>query len=142
MMFIKRNNRKKAAAFTIIELIVSIVIIGILASIAVVSYPGIKKQMTISQMNADLRTAATQLSRDFAKNGKYPDTKEESGDGKGITATTGTTLAYEYSSSTNTYCLSATNNGVSYYIDAKTKTVTIGLCPAAVTFAVSWGGCG
>ncbi len=129
----------KNNGFTLIELVVSIVIIGILASITVLSYPGIKKQMLISQINVDLRTAGTQLARDFSKNGKYPDSLAESADGKGIISSSDVTLGYSYYSSTNTYCLQGSNGTTIYRIESGSKNVIIGECASQKTFISTWG---
>lgn len=134
------SNDRGIKGFTLVELIVSIVVIGILASITVVSYPGIRKQVTISQMSSDLMMAATKLSGDFSKYGKYPNTKEESGEGSGLIASDGTAFSYTYNSSINTYCLVASNGTLIYHIDAKTKSVSIGGCDTIAAFARALGG--
>lgn len=136
----KKSIQNKATGFTIVELIVSIVVIGILASIAVVSYPGIKKQMTISQMNADLRTAATQLKRDFSKNGKYPNVKEDLDDGRGLAVPSGSVFSYTYNSSANTYCMSTTKDSLVYYIDSTSDVITEGVCPSSLTYVKTRNG--
>lgn len=60
--------------FTIVELLVVIVVIGILASITIVSYSGINNKAIIASMQADLSVASTQLQIFHIENGEYPAT--------------------------------------------------------------------
>lgn len=59
-------------AFTIVELLVVIVVIGILAAITVVSYAGIKNKAIISSLQSDLYNASKQLKMFNIDNGYYP----------------------------------------------------------------------
>ena len=58
--------------FTIIELLIVIVIIGILVAITAVAYNGVTKQAKEATAKSDLKQASTQLELDKAKNGTYP----------------------------------------------------------------------
>jgi len=60
------------AAFTIVELLVVIVIIGILAAVTLVSYSSISKQAVISSMQSDLSNASTALKAFQVEIGNYP----------------------------------------------------------------------
>lgn len=127
------NFKTNTKGFTIVEIIVVIGLIGIIASITIVSYGGVKRSMVAAQMEADLRTAAVQLSADFSKDSKFPDTKELANGGKGITASVGITFTYLYDDLTNKYCLAATDsNGVSYHIKSDIKSVVAGDCSVPV----------
>ena len=59
------KNKSYSSAFTIVELLVVIVVIGILAAITIVSYNGIQGRAQISKINEDLATLsrAIQLAR-------------------------------------------------------------------------------
>ena len=65
---------KPQSAFTIVELLVIIVIIGILAAITVVSYTGISNQATVASLQLDLASAAKQLKLFQVDNGVFPTT--------------------------------------------------------------------
>ena len=55
---------KKAIGFTIVELLVVIVVIGILVSISLISYSGIQNRAVAASMFSDLNSASTQLKID------------------------------------------------------------------------------
>ena len=69
---IKRLNRKPSG-FTIIELLVVIVVIGILTSIGVISYSGISQKARAKTLESDLISASLQLEQYHSFHGVYPD---------------------------------------------------------------------
>jgi len=62
----------QTGGFTIVELIVVIVVIGILAAITIVSYTGISSRATASALQADLASAKKQLNLYYVDNSAYP----------------------------------------------------------------------
>ena len=64
----------KLSGFTIVELLVVIVVIGILAAITVVSYTGISNKAIISSLQLDLSSASKQLKMFNVDNGYFPTT--------------------------------------------------------------------
>ncbi|MDP3630641.1 MAG: prepilin-type N-terminal cleavage/methylation domain-containing protein [Actinomycetota bacterium] len=64
----------QSQGFTIVELLVVIVVIGILAAITIVSYTGINRQATIASLQSDLSSASRQLKMFKVDNGVYPAT--------------------------------------------------------------------
>lgn len=64
----------KARGFTIVELLIVIVVIGILASITLVAYNGIQQRAIRSSMSSDLRNAATLFGLLQADADSYPTT--------------------------------------------------------------------
>lgn len=123
-----RSIRSKLSGFTMIEILVSIVIMGIITSIIAVSYSGVRKQVEISQINSDLKTAAVQLANDFSKYAKFPNTLAESGDGKGVSFGSNGVASYQYNPFYNTYCVSITKGELAYHITSTEKVVVSGVC--------------
>jgi prepilin-type N-terminal cleavage/methylation domain-containing protein len=71
MQIITKQNKYKSG-FTIVELLVVIVVIGILAAITVVSYTGISQKAIIASLRSDLSTASTRLKMYQTEYGTYP----------------------------------------------------------------------
>lgn len=59
--------------FTIVELLIVIVVIGILAAIVIVAYNGIQKSATNATVRSDLSNAAKLMAQSNALTGAYPD---------------------------------------------------------------------
>ncbi len=112
----KKYNNK--LGFTIVELLVVIVVIGILAAITIVSYTGISQRATVASLQSDLSNASTQLKMDQVVNGAFPGTLAAANSGKGIPASAGTSYQYQLSNSNpQTFCITATKSGQSYKIN-------------------------
>ena len=58
--------------FTIVELLVVIIVIGILAAIIVVAYNGIQQQAIAASLKSDLNSASKKLELFKVENGVYP----------------------------------------------------------------------
>ena len=104
--------------FTIVELLVVIVVIGILAAISVVSYVGISQKVTAASLQSDLFNASKQLKIDQVINSKYPDSVAAANNGKGLLASRDTTYQYsvDNSSGPQRFCITATKNAITYKI--------------------------
>ncbi|HVI60836.1 MAG TPA: prepilin-type N-terminal cleavage/methylation domain-containing protein, partial [Candidatus Saccharimonadales bacterium] len=66
----KRNLNSKG--FTIVELLIVIVVIGILALLVITTYSGIQAKARNSKRQTDLQSVQTQLEAFFSQNGYYP----------------------------------------------------------------------
>lgn len=119
-----KSNRQ--IGFTIVELLIVIVVIGILAAITIVAYNGIQQRAKVSTVTSDLSSATQQLSLYEVDAGSYPATLAALNSGQGLKASTGTT--YQYTGSGNTYCLTATNGTVSYKVSNTALAPTQGGC--------------
>jgi type II secretion system protein G len=63
---------RKISGFTIVELLIVIVVIGILAAITIVAYSGMQTRAKIAHGQADLRAIAMQMETHKIDNGEYP----------------------------------------------------------------------
>ena len=143
------TNLKKSG-FTIVELLVVIVVIGILAAITIVSYTGITQKAIAATLRSDLKNASTQLEIDKTLNETYPATVGAANGGSGLAKSNNT--VYQYTSTGTAYCLTAVSGMTAYYISSDNSVPTEGVCTghtapgggeavvAASTFVVAWGG--
>lgn len=126
-----RNNDNDRTGFTIVELLVVIVVIGILAAITIVSYTGITQRAVASSLQSDLTNASQQIKIYQVTNGNFPnlinDCPNPAASNMCIKSSSGNTYQYSVSNATNPqfFNLSATNtNNSSYYITNDTSPVS------------------
>ena len=68
MISLKKHNK----GFTIVELLIVIVVIGILALLVITTYSGIQAKARNSKRQTDIASLQTQLEAFFSQNGYYP----------------------------------------------------------------------
>jgi len=130
MIYAGKNTASRG--FTIVELVVVIVVIAILAAITVVSYAAVTRNAHEQDVIADVQTAATQLSKYKNEHGAYPATSADALAAIAA-AQTSSTFTYNYTATTDTYCLTATHEDISEYMMSGSSKVTAGTCPASTT---------
>lgn len=64
--------RKKQSGFTLVELLIVIVVIGILATLVITTYSGIQQKARNTKRQTDINALQGQLEAYFAQNGDYP----------------------------------------------------------------------
>lgn len=65
-------QHKRNSGFTIVELLIVIVVIGILALLVITTYSGIQAKARNSKRQTDIASIQTQLEAFFSQNGYYP----------------------------------------------------------------------
>lgn len=124
--------------FTIVELLVVVVVIGILATITVVSYNGITKAAEESVLKSNLATLEKKITVDSITNdGGYSESTIEE---NLYTESAGTITRYRYGT-TDSYCIdSTTKNGSIFHLDTTggNSQIKENECPALTnTFALT-----
>jgi len=121
-------NRK---GFTIVELLIVIVVIGILAAITIVAFNGVQQRARTAAIQSDLKNAATQIGIIYADAGAYPRNVSD------LKKSDTTILHYAYIDSSN-YCLSGSDtSGATWYRVSNTEGVRTGACPTGGTYWVA-----
>jgi prepilin-type N-terminal cleavage/methylation domain-containing protein len=64
--------KQRQSGFTIVELLIVIVIIGILATLVIVTFSGVQQRARDSERKTDINAVAGQLEAFYASNGYYP----------------------------------------------------------------------
>lgn len=120
---IKQGRR----GFTIVELLIVIVIIGVLAAITIVAYNGIQDRARISATTSALAQANKKIRVwQVSNSDQYPATLTDAG----ITESENVVLQYtsDNSITPGTYCLTATYGTINYYVDNTSGTPKTGVC--------------
>ena len=65
--------KRKQSGFTIVELLIVIVVIGILAALVVTTFSGIQRKARNTERETDVKAVHGQLEAYFAQNNSYPD---------------------------------------------------------------------
>ncbi|MBC7869070.1 prepilin-type N-terminal cleavage/methylation domain-containing protein [Candidatus Saccharibacteria bacterium] len=116
--------------FTIVELLIVIVVIGILAAISIVAYSGIQQRAVAASLTSDLDNAVKLLRLDQVSGGTYPTALALANNNKGIPASSDTTYLYTVSNTTNpqTFCITATKGTQNYNVTQE-GVPSSGVCP-------------
>lgn len=64
--------KKRQSGFTIVELLIVIVVIGILATLVIVTFSGIQQKARDSQRQTDINAVDSHLEAYYAEHGVYP----------------------------------------------------------------------
>lgn len=116
------------SAFTIVELLIVIVVIGILATITIVAYNGVSNSAKASVLQSDLKNAVTKLQLIKAESGSYPTSHSS------LEASPDT--SFSYVGTKDTFCLEATNPTLPNKVFSTTPAATVqeGNCNPSLTF--------
>lgn len=121
---------RKLSGFTLVELAVTMMIIGVLISVSVFAWGSWQRTTAANVLKNDLSQAAAQLKSDLNWKNTYPETQDEADNNKGLPKSKGTDYAYTRLAA-NEYCLTAYSDrsGVpAYHISSTDTTPREGVC--------------
>lgn len=110
-----RVNQK---GFSIVELLIVIVVMGILAAVIMAVFNGVQTNAKITSLTSDLTNASKKLRIDHANTGRFPVTADLADGGKGLQGSPNTTYRYSVDNTSNpqSFCLTATDGGRIYSV--------------------------
>ena len=116
-------RQRTQTGFTIVELLIVIVVIGILAAITIVAFNGVQQSAAVASLQSDLRNAQSQIRIEKEVEGSYPVDDSE------LAASAGTNYEYDYD--TDSFCITASSDaaGTSFFFDSTTNVIEEGTCP-------------
>lgn len=120
--------QKTKSGFTIVELLIVIVVIGILAAITIVAYNGVQDRAYTTTLKSDLSNASQQMELANATVGSYPTTLPSD-----VKASPNVILSL--SQATTGYCINAelsTKPSIQWRYDSANGGLQQGLCSGAV----------
>lgn len=138
-----RRHNTNPSGFTIVELLIVIVIIGILAAVAIVSYVGISQRAVASSLQADLTGAATKLKLYQVDNSAYPTsldcTATPAANSICLKASPGNSYTYTAVNNTTpqTFSLTAANTSGLSYVATNDASPVAATAPAPVNLTFS-----
>jgi len=121
-------SRRTKQGFTIVELLIVIVVIGILAAVTIVAYNGVQNRAKVAAAQSGVSQASKKIMAFAVQNSDaYPITLAEAG-----VQNSGDTN-YQYTVNNNstprTYCVTATVNTTNYWISNASTSPSSGSCP-------------
>jgi len=123
-----RALRRTDVGFTIVELLIVIVVIGILAAITIAAYSGIQNRARAASAQSGASQAAKKVAAFAVQNSDiYPSTLADAD----ISSSGDTTFQYSVNNtgSPRTFCVTATTQDVSFWASNASSTPTSGGCP-------------
>jgi len=115
--------------FTIVELLIVIVVIGLLAAIAIVAYSGIRDRAQRAALQSDLASAAKKMQLARAEDGSYPSSFPSD-----IKTSPGVVLSLTVSSDpANQFCINGYGSANMTASVSSSGSVKDSLCPAPTT---------
>ena len=120
---LRSGLQRKDYGFTIVELLIVIVVIGILAAITIVAFNGVQERARTAAVTSALNQGGKKIEIYNAENGRYPDTLADAN-----MSSSSDKIAFQYTNTTGGYCLTATNDTLIYNNSSTSGGIRQGAC--------------
>lgn len=104
------RKQLKSDGFTVVELLIVIVVIGILATLTIIAYSGVQNQARTAALQSDMEQASKKLEEYKIRNNEAFPADLAAARTAGVPAAANTTQTYYYNATSKTYCLQTTSN--------------------------------
>ena len=123
----RHQQLKSQRGFTIVELLIVIVVIGILATLTIIAYNGVQGRAQAAAVSSSLDQTNRKLALYAVDNSAYPPDLATAG----VNNSGGTSYQYSFNNavSPQTYCVTATDGTTSYKASSAAPAPTSGGCP-------------
>ena len=138
-VFLHRTDRRVREGFTLVELLIVIIVIAILATLAVVSYNGVRQSALRSSVESSVAQYGQKILSYAAEKGAAPLTLADAGL---VSSPTDMTVNFKSHgpASDRKWCIAMEHQGVSFYMDQASGTTREGGCgPREVATMTSLG---
>lgn len=126
--------KKTTSGFTIVELMIVIVVIGILAAITIVAYVGVRDRALSAALDTTIDDASKKIQSYELREGSYPNQLSDIG------VTPPEDVSFNYVTGNDSYCLSATKEDVSRVTYGPNQPPILGDCSMALALWNVTGG--
>lgn len=118
--------------FTVVELLIVIVVIGILAALTIIAYTNVQNNARAAVLKSDLEQGVKSLELYKYKNAEQYPVDQAAAEAAGLKSSSGVSLFYQKNAATNRYCITESSNYQYHFVTSVSKRPAPGSCDGLV----------